>query len=161
SAPAELPFGGVNLVLFGDYIQYSPVMDKALYTNLENELTTKAKKVKPLRKVDCRSIMLQINCVVKLTQQMRTVDQRYSELLDRLRLGTCTREDYELLCTRVVGPNNIVKSLNLPPWKDAVILVYLNELRTELNGMAVLDKCYEIAVPPVICVAEDTFKVET
>ncbi|CAF4673406.1 unnamed protein product, partial [Didymodactylos carnosus] len=42
SAPAELPFGGVNLVLFGDYIQYSPVMDKALYTNLENELTTKA-----------------------------------------------------------------------------------------------------------------------
>ncbi|CAF4508019.1 unnamed protein product [Didymodactylos carnosus] len=166
SALAELPFGGVNLVLFGDYIQYSPIMDKALYTNFENELTTKAKKVKPLREVDINyraghSIMLQINCVVKLTQQMRTMDQRYSELLDRLRLGTCTREDYALLCTRVVAPNNIVKSLNLPPWKDAVILVYVNELRTELNGMAVLDKCYEIAGPPVICVAEDTFKVET
>ncbi|CAF1372502.1 unnamed protein product [Didymodactylos carnosus] len=113
-------------------------MDRALYTNLENELATNAKKVKSLREVDIkyragRSIMLQINCVVKLTQQMRTVDQRYSELLDRLRLGTCTREDYEFLCTRVVGPNNIVKSLNFPPWKDAVILIYLNELRTELN----------------------------
>ncbi|CAF4891183.1 unnamed protein product, partial [Rotaria socialis] len=32
-----------------------------------------------------RSLILQINCVVKLTQQMRTEDLRYLQLLERLR----------------------------------------------------------------------------
>ena len=62
-----------------------------------------------------RSLILQINCVIKLTQQMRTEDSRYLELLDRLRHGKCNHDDYELLCTRVVGQPS-VNSLNDSPW---------------------------------------------
>jgi hypothetical protein len=62
-----------------------------------------------------RSLILQINCVVKLTQQMRTEDPRYLELLERLRHGKCNYADYELLLTRVVGQPS-VNSLNDSPW---------------------------------------------
>ena len=54
-----------------------------------------------------RSLILQINCVVKLTQQMRTEDPRYLQLLERLRHGQCNHDDYELLLTRVVGQPSV------------------------------------------------------
>ena len=62
-----------------------------------------------------RSLILQINCVVKLTQQMRTADLRYLELLERLRHEKCNYNDYELLLTRVVGQPS-VNSLNNSHW---------------------------------------------
>ena len=60
-------------------------------------------------------MILQMNCVVKLTQQMRTEDLRYLQLLERLRHGQCNYDDYELLLTRVVGQPS-VGSLSDSPW---------------------------------------------
>ncbi|CAF1676589.1 unnamed protein product, partial [Adineta ricciae] len=45
---------------------------------------------------------------------MRTEDIRYLQLLERLRQGQCSYEDYELLLTRVVGQPTV--SLREPPW---------------------------------------------
>ncbi|CAF4387863.1 unnamed protein product, partial [Rotaria magnacalcarata] len=39
-APPEVPFGGINIILFDDYIQYMPVLDKPLYANLERRSST-------------------------------------------------------------------------------------------------------------------------
>ncbi len=68
-----------------------------------------------------RSLILQINCVVKLTQQMRTEDPRYLQLLERLRHGQCNYDDYELLLTRVVGQPS-VGSLCDSPWNKVSFL---------------------------------------
>lgn len=114
----QVPFGGVNVIFFGDYLQYRPVYDAPLHTDFSapsKRNSTKLPSEKEVQQRVARSLILQINCVVKLTQQMRTEDQRYLELLERLRHGKCNHDDYELLLTRVVGQPS-VNSLNDSPW---------------------------------------------
>jgi hypothetical protein len=114
----QVPFGGVNVIFFGDYLQYRPVYDAPLHTDFSlpsKKNSTKLPNEKEIQQRVARSLILQINCVVKLTQQMRTEDLRYLELLERLRHGKCNYDDYELLLTRVVG-QPAVNSLNDSPW---------------------------------------------
>ena len=114
----QVPFGGVNVIFFGDYLQYRPVYDSPLHTDFSvpsKKNSIKLPNEKEIQQRVARSLILQINCVVKLTQQMRTEDLRYLELLDRLRHGKCSYDDYELLLTRVVGQSS-VNSLNDSPW---------------------------------------------
>ena len=114
----QVPFGGVNVIFFGDYLQYRPVYDAPLHTDFSvatKKNSTKLPNEKEIQQRVARSLILQISCVVKLTQQMRTEDLRYLELLDRLRHGKCNYDDYELLLTRVVGQPSVT-SLNDSPW---------------------------------------------
>ncbi|CAF4251655.1 unnamed protein product, partial [Rotaria sordida] len=62
---------------------------------------------------------------------MRTEDLRNLQLLERLRHGQCTYDDYELLLTRVAGQPSVA-SLHDSPWNQARILVFRDEVRTEL-----------------------------
>ncbi|CAF1581467.1 unnamed protein product, partial [Rotaria magnacalcarata] len=102
-----------------------------------------------------QKIVSQINCVVKLSQQMRTEDVRYLELLNRLRNGTSTIDDYQLLCTRVIGAPNLQVSLREKPWNEAPMLVFRNALRTQINNRALLNKTVEMKLTPVVCAAQD------
>jgi ATP-dependent DNA helicase PIF1 len=114
----QVPFGGVNVIFFGDYLQYRPVYDAPLHTDFSLPSKQKSSKLpseKEIQQRVARSLILQMNCVVKLTQQMRTEDLRYLQLLERLRQGACTYDDYELLLTRVVGQSS-VGSLCNSPW---------------------------------------------
>lgn len=114
----QIPFGGVNVIFFGDHLQYRPIYDAPLHTDFSVPSKRKAEKLpseKEIQQRVARSLILQINCVVKLTRQMRTEDPRYLQLLDRLRLGQCNYDDYELLLTRVVGQPS-VPSLSQSPW---------------------------------------------
>jgi ATP-dependent exoDNAse (exonuclease V) alpha subunit len=173
----QVPFGGVNVIFFGDYLQYRPVYDSPLHTDFL--LPSKMKQGKPpsekeIQQRVARSLILQINCVVKLAQQMRTEDSRYLQLLDRLRHGQCNYDDYELLQTRVVGQQSI-ESLHDSPWNkvnsifhikklfssfQAPILVFRNEVRTQLNNKAAIHNATQIGDPPMVCVAQDTCKGE-
>ncbi|CAF1551606.1 unnamed protein product [Adineta ricciae] len=102
------------------------------------------------------SLILQLNCVVKLTQQMRTEDSRYLQLLQRLRQGQCSYEDYELLLTRVVGQSSV--SLHEPPWNQASMLVFRNEIRTQLNHRSTIHNAIQTGCDPMVCVAQDFCK---
>ncbi|CAF3368742.1 unnamed protein product [Rotaria sp. Silwood2] len=88
---------------------------------------------------------------------MRTEDPRYLQLLERLRHGQCNYDNYELLLTRVVGQSS-VGSLRDEPWNKAPILVFRNEVRTQLNNKAAIHKAAEIGQAPMVCVAQDTCK---
>ncbi|CAF4987703.1 unnamed protein product, partial [Rotaria socialis] len=97
---SEIPFGGVNVIFFWDYLQYSPVLDKPLYHSCASSEKITERQIY----MQCaQKLISQMNCVVELSQQMRTEDLRYLELLNRLRGGQSTIEDYQLLCTRIVG----------------------------------------------------------
>ncbi|CAF4168823.1 unnamed protein product, partial [Rotaria sordida] len=138
----QVPFGGVNVIFFGDYLQYRPVYDVPLHTDFSLPVKSKSNKratEKQIQQRVARSLIRQINCVVKLTQQMRTDDSRYLQLLERLRRVECNYGDYELLLTRVVGQSS-VPLLSDSPWNKAPILVFRNEVRTQLNHKAVCHK---------------------
>ncbi|CAF2089237.1 unnamed protein product, partial [Rotaria magnacalcarata] len=144
-ADPELPFGGVNVIFFGDYLQYRPVFDTPLHTDFSLPTKSKSSKVSTEKEIQqrvARSLVLQINCVVKLTQQMRTEDSRYLQLLERLRRGVCNHDDYELLLTRVVGQPS-VGSLCDSPWN-------------KLNHKATNHKAAQLGYTPMVCVAQDT-----
>jgi ATP-dependent exoDNAse (exonuclease V) alpha subunit len=136
---SEAPFGGINVIFFGDYLQYSPVLDKPLYHNcLSVEQYTEHQI-----DIQCaQKIMSQINCVVKLSQQMRTEDARYLELLNRLRNGRSTIDDYQLLSSRVIGSPNLQISLKQSPWNEVFeialifhsIIYFLNRLLYWFSG---------------------------
>ena len=111
----EAPFGGVNVIFFGDLLQYSPVLDKPLYTSCKTLPQCTERDIE----IHCaQKLMSQINCAVELTQQMRTEDIQYLELLNRLRKGHTTIEDYQLLCTRIVGSASLQVSLRDAPWNE-------------------------------------------
>ncbi|CAF2150657.1 unnamed protein product [Rotaria magnacalcarata] len=152
---SEVPFGGVNAIFFGDYLQYSPVLDRPLYHSCaSSEQITE-------RQIDMQcahKLISQMNCVVELSQQMRTEDVRYLELLNRLRSGQSTIEDYQLLCTRIIGNPKLLTSLKQKPWNEAPILVFRNTLRTQINNRAVLNKAMEMGLRPMVCVAQDYFQ---
>ena len=122
----QVSFGGINVILFGDYLQYRPVYDAPLHTDFSLTSKTnsgKAPTEKQIQQRVARFLILQINCVVKLTQQMRTEDLRYLQLLERLRHGLCSYDDYELLLTRVVGQPS-VGSLHDPSWNKVSSLLF-------------------------------------
>ncbi|CAF4178953.1 unnamed protein product, partial [Adineta steineri] len=168
SSDPSVPFGGINIVLFGDFIQYSPVLDKALFTDVfvevESSLTSSvSEKQQPFseHQIQCqvgRALFLQFDVVVKLTIQMRVEDKDYSDALDRMRLGECKLQDYDLFRSLVVGRQDGVHSLSNGSWSNAPILVYRNEIRTELNNRAVINKCRELNYPLVVCLAQDRVK---
>ncbi|CAF3290336.1 unnamed protein product [Rotaria sp. Silwood2] len=118
----QVPFGGVNVIFFRDYLQYRPVYDAPLHTDFLLPSKKKSGKLpteKEIQQRVARSLILQINCIVKLTQQMRTEHPRYLQLLERLRHGQCNYDDYELLLTRVVGQSS-VGFLRDEPWNKHV-----------------------------------------
>jgi hypothetical protein len=168
SSDPSVPFGAVNIVFFGDFMQYAPVLDKALFTDVfiqpnssVVDSQSQAKHSLTEHEIQCqvgRALILQVNVVVKLTMQMRVDDKEYLEALDRMRIGECTLKDYELFRSLIIGRPNAIHSLSDVAWNNAPILVYRNEIRTELNNRAVINKCYELNHPLVVCLAQDKTK---
>lgn len=105
-----------------------------------------------------RSLILQINTVVKLTKQMRVEDRKYLEVLNRMRVDECTMEDYQLLRSLIIGQPGGIHSLADASWNNAPILDYRNEIRTELNNRAVFNKCREMNCRPIVCLAQDKIR---
>ena len=118
-----IAMGDINLILFGDYIQYSPVFDKPLHYNFSTTTVnntnknTKLPTENEIQQKTARALILQINCVVILEQQMRTNGLAYQALLNTVRNGEGTYEDWLLLRTRVIGIGLHI-SLNDPPWNE-------------------------------------------
>ena len=77
SSDPSVPFGGINIVLFSDFMQYAPVLDKALFTDVFVQSRSSFTNITPLSKrpsseyeIQCqvgRALILQVNVVVKFT----------------------------------------------------------------------------------------------
>ena len=60
-----------------------------------------------------------------------------------------------MLCKRVVSPQNEVKSFREAPWKSATMLVFRNEVRTNINNYCVFDESKKNNHLPMVVVAND------
>ncbi|CAF3997270.1 unnamed protein product [Rotaria sordida] len=65
----QIPFGGVNVFIFGDYLQYRPVYDVPLHTDFSLPSRKNSSKLlteKEIQQCVARSLILQINCVAPI-----------------------------------------------------------------------------------------------
>jgi len=150
------PYGGISVIFFGDFTQFPPVGGTPLYRRLigpqsnvikktEDAVVEKNGKDRPTRKVATkrppklgpiagRVLWTELTHAVILTQQMRAKgDQRFREILGRIRNRSATREDVNLLCTRILGAKGNKSSLDVEPFKSAPVIVARNDLRVEIN----------------------------
>ena len=84
-ADPSLPFGGVDIIFFGDFVQFSPVKDSALYNGWETKETRRKKKRKRQTEINIQLAMHlwnQINHIILLDEQMRVQDQVYLAFLN-------------------------------------------------------------------------------
>ena len=102
-ANPDLPFGGVDMIFFGDFIQFPPIRDSALYSEWNSDSILAPKSKFEIDKKVGQNLWKQVNHIVLLDEQMRVTDRPYQALLNRLREGKCTDADFEMLNRRVVG----------------------------------------------------------
>jgi hypothetical protein len=114
----NLPFGGLHIVLCGDFFQLNPVMAVPIYNRRKKILWHLINKVVFLKGYNHRF----------------ESDPEWGELLDRLRLGLLTEDDYDFLDSRVLGP-----TLRLPKQgelDDGAVISYscpTNALRNRIT----------------------------
>lgn len=183
-ADSSYPFGGKNIVFFGDIMQFRPVMDCPVYADILDQRDRKKSandiykfyetdetqtsststyhkypKINNslIRKRIGRAIWLQINTVVILCEQMRTTDVTLLGIQNRIREGIATSADHKILSSRVVKPGNALQSLSKEPWNAAPIIVFRNSLRSAINLKSVIRKSEIERKQLFVCVANDNF----
>lgn len=139
-------FRGINVIFAGDFAQLPPVGYKRLYTNLIHRQKKGSHLTASEKDVIGKLLWLSIRNVVVLKEVWRQKVQEghdavqvnamnmFVDLLVRLREGRCTDEDYQLLCTRLVG--NVQPEWSSEKWKRTPMIVSQNEAKDVLNNAA-------------------------
>ncbi|KAF5331416.1 hypothetical protein D9611_011867 [Ephemerocybe angulata] len=134
----EKPFGGLNVILSGDFAQLPPVTGYTLYSrNVEMQQTAR----QTVWEQECtigKHIWLQFTTVVILTENMRQTDSGPTEVafrkaLENLRWKSCTDEDIALLRSRIAGSSPEL-SVDAERFKDVSIITALNRDKDLINA---------------------------
>ncbi|KAJ3559970.1 hypothetical protein NM688_g18 [Phlebia brevispora] len=134
------PFGGMNIIFAGDFAQLPPVTDIRLFgfTKPKVSSDSQASVTRASRTIYGKLLWLSVDTVVVLTQVMRQAgaeNQRFVELLSRLRTGSCIEDDQRLLNSRLL--NHVSANGQISAWKNAPVIVYDNATKDALNCKAV------------------------
>ena len=132
------PFGGINVIFAGDFAQLPPVGDTKLYTHL-NYGKLHADTLSGQKTVFGKLLWRSIDTVVLLDEQMRQAGEansRFVSLLNRLRDGSCTEEDFRLLNTRLISATD--EDLKSELWQNASVIVSENAVKDAINVRATL-----------------------
>ena len=154
------PFGGINVIFAGNFAQLSPVGDTKLYAHLSNNKlhadTPSGQKI-----VFGKLLWCSVDTVIILTEQMRQAGEANAEfvsLLNRLRDGLCTKEDFKLLNTRVVSVAK--ENLSDVHWRNAPMIVSENAVKDAINVEATLAFADRTNQPVHWFEAVDTYRGE-
>ena len=156
----ELAFGGVNIVFFGDFNQFPPVLDVPLFVPAQNP----SKGLRTVKQINCdavigRQLWIQVDTMVQLKQQMRAIgDPRYQVLLSRVRVGKTNAEDHALLRTRIHGTNGL--SALSDDFKSAPIVVMTNELKDTINDQKLKQLSFDSGAAIYSWKADDAYAVQ-
>jgi hypothetical protein len=132
----DKPFGGIPVVLLmGDFYQFAPVLETSLLVDRMIDSASMASVAQAtIAHHRGHSLWLMFKAVILLEEQVRARDDpRLGALLDRVRAGTQTREDLDLLNTKLVDRSQITFKNGLRA------ITPLNRNRWSLNMEAVVD----------------------
>jgi hypothetical protein len=126
----EKPFGGLNVILAGDFAQLAPAGSFSLYSRAVTLVQSPGQTVTEQENTIGKMIWLQFKNVVILKQNMRQIGDQIEEVafhraLCNLRYWKCTNEDINLIRSRVISPLNNL-SLDNAPWKNVSIITSFN-----------------------------------
>ena len=143
------PFGGLNIILMGDFHQFPPVanVNAALYCAPPNRNTA----------IVGKAIYLQFETVVNLIQQWRIDDDVWTALLQCLCNGECSQEDLDEMRKLVLtNPDYEVPDFSMAPWDEVVLITPRNSVRSAWNRLSICKHCANTGNVLYIFDAEDT-----
>uniref|UniRef100_A0A8H7NHY1 ATP-dependent DNA helicase n=1 Tax=Bionectria ochroleuca TaxID=29856 RepID=A0A8H7NHY1_BIOOC len=131
----DKPFGGIPVVLLmGDFYQFAPVRETSLLVDRTVDPVIMSTGQAAISHHRGFSLWLMFKTVVLLEEQVRARDDpELGELLDRVRYGTQTRQDLDMLNTKLVHRSHITFRNGLRA------ITPLNRNRWSLNMEAVVD----------------------
>ncbi|KDN39958.1 hypothetical protein RSAG8_08407, partial [Rhizoctonia solani AG-8 WAC10335] len=151
---STMAFGGIHVILAGDFHQFPPVMgggaNGALYTPTGPTATSKL--------IIGRSIYQQFKTVVLLKKQFRVEDTTWRGVLTRARHGICTREDLTIIRGLILDPTRDKDLLSRPGWDDAVLVTPRHSVRQRWNELATYNHCRSNGHHLFLSPAYDTHK---
>jgi hypothetical protein len=153
--PTDAPFGGLNVILCGDFHQFPPVATRAsepLYwpCNLAKDTADQ---------IIGREIYEQFTTVVKLTEQVRTSDPVWRDLLQHVRHGNCREHHLSLLRSLIITNQNCPDTnFEEAPWDAAVLVTPRHAVRRQWNAAASKQACAIRGNQLFISPASDTIK---
>ena len=119
---SQLPFGGMNIVLFGDLHQLQPVKDGWIFENMDDAYGPLA-----------TNLFKDYFTLFELHEIMRQKDDiQFAEMLNRLRTASQSEDDISILKTRVMSSERSLELTSVPHYftanvlKDAFNLEILN-----------------------------------
>lgn len=130
-----MSFGGINVIIAGDFHQFPPVVGTgqgrgALYAPaLENH---------GVKAVLGRSIYESFTTVVLLKQQFRNRDPVWQQILHRARYGQCSAEDLAVIKSTILDPerDKDLFTAHNSPWQTAVLVTPRHAVRNRWNELA-------------------------
>ena len=133
TADSTLPFGGINIILLGDFHQFPPVANTfgSLYsTPSHSKIETSTRKIG-------HNIYSQFQTVITLKQQMRITDKIWSDILEQSRTGDCIKSNLEEIRKLVLtNPACSIPNFNDAPWDNVVLITPWNIMHQKWNGVA-------------------------
>ncbi|TFY52705.1 hypothetical protein EVJ58_g9862 [Rhodofomes roseus] len=151
------PFGGVNVIICGDFHQFPPVATKRIAPlYYQNDPSNPAETIDDQMG---RSIYEAFSTTVILKEQVRVQDPTWHMFLQHLRAGEIDGHDIDMLRTLVLtNPQCIRTDFDSPPWRDAVLVTPRHAVRMQWNDAATRQHCARAGVQLFCCEADDTIK---